>query len=54
MTCPLSFMTKKGEWFWFESSLVLRLRVSLGFFLLGRVCIGLRGVVRFICTFLSF
>ena len=54
MTCPLSFVTKMGSSFEFKSSLVFWGRVSIGFFLLGEVCIGLRDVVRFIFTFLSF
>ena len=54
MTCPLSFMTKMGSSFGLESSLVLRRRVNIGHSLLGEVCIGLRDVVRFIFTFLSF
>ena len=32
MTCSLSFLTKRGSSFGFESSLVLRGRVSIGFF----------------------
>ena len=54
MTYLLSFMTKRRSSFGFESSLVLRGRVSIGFFLIRGVCIGLRDVVRFICTSLSF
>ena len=32
VTCPLSFLTKRGSSFGFESSLVLRGRVSIGHF----------------------
>ena len=39
MTCPLSFVTKKGSSFGLESSLVLRGRGSIGHFLLGGVYI---------------
>ena len=43
MTYPLSFVTKRGSSFGFESSLVLRGRVSIGHFLLGGVFIDLEG-----------
>ena len=32
MACPLSFVTKKGSSFGFESSLILRARFSIGHF----------------------
>ena len=57
MTYPLSFGTKRGSSFGFESSLVFRGRFSIGhffFFLIEGVYIVLRDVVRSICTLLSF
>ena len=56
MTYPLSFGTKRGSSFGFESSLVFRGRFSTGhfFFLIEGVYIVLRDVVRSICTLLSF
>ena len=51
----LSFMTKRGSSFGFESSLVRRGKVSIEhFFDRGSVYIFLRDVVRFICIFLFF
>ena len=43
MTCPLSFVTKRGSSFGFESSLVLKGRVSIGIFLIGGVFIVFKG-----------
>ena len=57
MTYPLSFGTKRGSSFGFESSLVFRGRFSIGYiyiFLIEGVYIVLRDVVRSICTLLSF
>ena len=51
MTCPLSFMTKKGSSFRYESSHVLRGRVNIGDFCYGECLFFLRDVVR---TFVSF
>ena len=53
MTCPLSFVTKRGSSFGYESSHVLRGRDSIGFFLLGGVFLLMRNVVR-IYVFFSF
>ena len=43
MTFPLSFMTKRGSSFGFESSLVLRGRVSIGYFFIGGLFIVFEG-----------
>ena len=53
MTYPLSFMTKRGNSFRYESSRVLRGRVSIGdfFFLLGGAFLFMRDVVRTFCIF---
>ena len=39
VTCPLSFMTKRGSSFRYESSHVLRGRVSIGYFFFGWGCV---------------
>ena len=54
VTCPLLFVTKMGSNFGFESSLVLRGRVSIRHFLWGEFMYILRDVVRFTCIFFSF
>ena len=56
MTYPLSFVTKRGSSFGFESSLVIRGRVSIGHFLLGGMIIDLQGCseVYMYFYFLSF
>ena len=56
VTCPLSFMTKRGSSFRYESSHVLRGRVSIGdIFVRGSVFIFIffifRDVVRTFCIF---
>ena len=52
MTCPLSFVTKRGSNFGFESSLVLRRRVNVRLFVRGSV---LRDVVRlYVFSFLPY
>ena len=43
MTCPLSFVTKRGNSFGFESSLVFRGRVSITHFFIGGVYIDFEG-----------
>ena len=51
MTYPLSFVTKRGSSFGYESSHVLRGRVSIGdIFVRGSVFV-LRDVVRTVCIF---
>ena len=51
MTCPLSFVTKNGSSFGYESSHVLRERVSIGdIFVRGNVYL-LRDVMRTFCIF---
>ena len=51
MTCPLSFVTKNGSSFGYESSHVLRGRVSIGdIFVRGNVYL-LRDVMRTFCIF---
>ena len=54
VTCPLLFVTKMGSSFGFESSLVLRERVSIRHFWWGECMYILRDVVRFTCIFFSF
>ena len=54
MAYPLSFVTKRGNSFRYESSHVLRGRVSIGdffFFLLGGAFLFMRDVVRTFCIF---
>ena len=46
MTCPLSFMTKRGSSFGYESSHVLRGRVSVGDIFVRGSVFFLRDVVR--------
>ena len=55
MTCPLSFMTKRGSSFGDESSHVLRGKVSIGHFVKGSVY-TFEGCSEDLCifSFLSF
>ena len=54
MTCPLSFVTKRESSFRYESSHILRGRVSIGLFDRGSVFIFMRDVVRIYVYFLFF
>ena len=51
MTYPFPFMTKRLSSFGYESSHVLRGRVSIGHFLLGGVILFMRDIVRTLCIF---
>ena len=52
VTCPLSFVTKMGSNLGYESSHVLRGRVSVGdIFVRGSVFLFMRDVVRTYCIF---
>ena len=51
-TCPLSFVTKRGSSFVYESSHVFRGRVSIGdIFVRGSFFLSMRDVVRTYCIF---
>ena len=54
MTYPLSFVTKRGNCFGYESSHVLRRRVSIGDIVIRGSVYFMRDVVRTYVSFLFF